>query len=276
MCVLCDGFRGKTTNGINRLSPQNRARAAEERGIPQVITVLDQPVEELTFVRIPTEHSQVAFEGIRREEMVRRLHQRKARVAAEPPGGDLQKRAHGEVVAVEDRHQLAIDLGQGMIEIASLGMLVIAAGNVIDADALGKFAEFSALAVVQHMDAQLVGGPVKAHRGVYGMSYQRQVFVVGGDQHINRRPLRRIRRQGGRLAVQRPCHLHVPQHQHQPGIGFSSQKDDTADQVKGAVPVQRRCIAPPQVTTRHGDRQHDQDQRCITARHAPHQQGDTP
>ncbi len=243
--ILGDGLGGKPADGIDGLAPQYRAGAAEKRRVPQIVAVLHQAVEQLAFVGVAAEHLQVAFERIGREEVVRGLHQRQFRVAQEPAAGDLQERTHRQVVAVEDGHQLAIDQGQGVVEIAGLGMAVIGAGDVVDPGALSECAEFFALSIIEDVDAQLVGRPVQAHRCVHGVPHQRQVFVVGGNQHIHRRPLADVGRQRRRAAAQRPRHLHVAQHQHQPGIGFRRQQHHATDQVEGAVPVQRGGIAPP-------------------------------
>ncbi|KAG1088401.1 hypothetical protein G6F40_013506 [Rhizopus arrhizus] len=207
---------------------------------------------------------------------MRGLHQRQLRVTQEPATGDLQERAHRQMVAVEDRHQLAIDQGERMVEIAGLGMAVVGAGDVVHPGALGEGTELLALAVIEDVDAQFVRRPVQAHRGVHGMPYQRQIFVVGGNQHVHRRPLPHVGRQRRRSPAQRPGDLHVAQHQHQPGVGFRSQQDPAADQVEGAVPVQRGGVAPPQVAAGDGDRQHHQHQRGVAALHAPNQQGDDP
>ena len=65
--------------------------------------------------------------------------------------------------------------------------------------------------------------------------------------------------------------MHIPQQQDQPGVGFSHQQGQAANQVEGVVPVQGRGVAPPQIAARHDDRQHDQQQGREAPRHAPHQ-----
>ncbi|KAG0737515.1 hypothetical protein G6F24_017924 [Rhizopus arrhizus] len=84
---------------------------------------------------------------------MRGLHQRQLRVTQEPATGDLQERAHRQMVAVEDRHQLAIDQGERMVEIAGLGMAVVGAGDVVHPGALGEGTELLALAVIEDVDA---------------------------------------------------------------------------------------------------------------------------
>ncbi|KAG1596715.1 hypothetical protein G6F46_014368 [Rhizopus delemar] len=120
MRIFGDGLGGEAADRSDRLAPQHRAGATEERRVPQVVAVLHQPVEQLAFVGIAAEHLQVALERVGGEEVMRGLHQRQLRVTQEPATGDLQERAHRQMVAVEDRHQLAIDQGERMVEIAGL------------------------------------------------------------------------------------------------------------------------------------------------------------
>ncbi|MCY1393709.1 hypothetical protein D9M71_86120 [compost metagenome] len=107
--ILRHGFHSKTANRINRSAPQDRTGAAEERGIPHVVAVLHQAVEQLALVGATPEHVEVAFEGVRRQEVVRCLYQRQLRIMQEPAYGELQKRAHRHMVAIENRHQFTID-----------------------------------------------------------------------------------------------------------------------------------------------------------------------
>ena len=77
---------------VQRAAPQYRAGAAEERGVPHVVAVLNQPVEQLAFVGVLAEHIEVALERVGRQEMVRGLHQRQFRITQKPaPGGQLQE-----------------------------------------------------------------------------------------------------------------------------------------------------------------------------------------
>ncbi len=245
--ILGDGLGGEAADIVDRRAPQHRARTAEERRVPQVVAVLHQAVEQLALVGVAAEHAQVALERVRREEVVRGLYQRQLRIAQEPAGGDLQERTHRQVVAVEDRHQLAVELGQRMVEVAGLGVAVVAAGDVVDPGLGGERAELRAPAVIEQVDAQLVRRPVQAQRRIHGVPHQRQFLVVGGDQHVHGRPVARIGRQRRRLALQRPRHLHVAQHQHQPRIGLGREQDHAAGQVEIVVPVERGGVAPPQV-----------------------------
>ncbi|MNG09135.1 hypothetical protein D3C84_925390 [compost metagenome] len=92
------------------------------------------------------------------------------------------------MIAVENGHQLRIELLQGLVEIASLGMLVIATSDVIHPGLFSEQPEFITLAIVEYRNTQLFMGPVDAEGGIHGVANDGQVFVVGRDQQIDRRP----------------------------------------------------------------------------------------
>ena len=108
------------------------------------------------------------------------------------------------MVAVENRHQVAVDQGQRMVEVAGLGMLVIGAGDIVDAHFISKGLEAWAVAVIEQVDAQLVFWPVETQGRVDRATGHGQLLVVGRDQQIHHRPLLSVRGQLRRFAVQRP------------------------------------------------------------------------
>ncbi|MCY1174935.1 hypothetical protein D9M73_151540 [compost metagenome] len=107
--ILGHGFHGEASNRVHCGAPQHGTRATEEGGIPHVVAVLHQAVEQLALVGATPEHVEVAFEGVRRQEVVGCLYQRQLRIMQEPAYGELQKRAHRHMVAIENRHQFTID-----------------------------------------------------------------------------------------------------------------------------------------------------------------------
>ncbi|MCY1413342.1 hypothetical protein D9M71_287710 [compost metagenome] len=123
--IFGHGLDGKAADALQRAAAQHGTRAAEERRVPHVIAVLDQAIEQLTFIGATAERTQVALERVGREEMVRSLHQRQFRILEEPAHGHLQEGAHRHVVAVEDGDQLAVGHAQRMVEVTGLGMLAV-------------------------------------------------------------------------------------------------------------------------------------------------------
>ena len=202
--IFGHGFHRKTANRVNRGTPQNGARAAEERCVPHVVAVLDQAVEQLAFIGTVTESAQVTLERVRRKEVVRGLHQRQFRVAQKPAHGQLQEGAGGHVVAVKNRHQIAVEQFQRMVEVTCLGVTVVGAGDVVDAHLFGERLEAWTVAVIEQMDAQLVFRPVDAQRRIHRATGYGQLFVVGGNQQVDHRPLAGVCRQLGRFAIERP------------------------------------------------------------------------
>ena len=84
------------------VAAKHSAGAAEERGVPEVVAVLDDAVEELALVRDHAELVEIALKRIGRIKVVRRLQHAQLVVAQEPAQGDLQEAAGGHVVAIED------------------------------------------------------------------------------------------------------------------------------------------------------------------------------
>ncbi|MNN06087.1 hypothetical protein D3C81_1188660 [compost metagenome] len=214
--ILGHGFHGEASNRVHCGAPQHGTRATEEGGIPHVVAVLHQAVEQLAFVGTTAEHVEVALEGVRRQEVVRGLHQRQLRITQEPAYRELQEGTHRHVVAVENRDQFAVGQAQCMVEVTGLGMVVVAAHDVADTHLVGKLAKFIALAIVEDIDTQFVLWPVDPQGGVNRTAHHRQVFVVRRDQQIDRRPQCRVGRQLHGLAVKRPARLDVAEDQHHP------------------------------------------------------------
>ena len=272
MGVFRHRFHGNAADFIQRAAADHRAGAAEEGRIPHVVPVLHQSIKQRAFVRRFAKSPQVALKRVRGEEVVRRLHHRQLLLFQEPAHGHLQKRTGRHVVAVENRHELALGVLQRVVDIAGFRVLMGGARNVVHPDVFGELAELFAPAVVEDPDIKLVLRPVDPLRSVNGVFHHVEVFVIGRHENIDRRPLRHILRQRDRLTVQRPHDLEIAQHQHHPGVGFSKQQNYPAHQAHGVIPVERRGVAPPDVAAGDSQRQHDQHQGRKAPRNAPHQQ----
>ncbi|MNN92607.1 hypothetical protein D3C81_2109160 [compost metagenome] len=67
-------------------------------------------------------------------------------------------------------------------------MPVVATRDVIHPGLFSEQPEFITLAIVEYRNTQLFMGPVDAEGGIHGVANDGQVFVVGRDQKIDRRP----------------------------------------------------------------------------------------
>ena len=224
MRVLGHRLDREPTDRLQRLAPDHRAGTAEERGVPEVVALLDQPVKELALVRDRVAAGKVPLERIGRIEVMRRLDDGQLPVAQEPADRHLQESAGRHMIRVEDGDQFAVGMLQRVVEVASLGVGVVVARDVAAAGLLGELAELLAAAVVEQPHPQLVARIVDAHRPEHGDPHQGQRFVVRRNVEVDRRPQRRVFRQGLRLAFERPGRLQIAEDQHDPGIHFRSEQ----------------------------------------------------
>ena len=222
--ILGHGFHGNAAHFQQRSAPYHRAGAAEERGVPEIIAILDQPVEQRTLVGDAAEGAQVALKRVGREEVVRCLQHRALRVALEPAHGRGQKRARGDVVAIENGDQLTIGFFERVVQVAGLGVFVVGPHDIAHAHGFGECTEFLAPPIVQDEDLDLVLGPVQYHRGQHCGAHHAQRLVVGGDIHIHRGPGCGRTLQLRRTAVQGPGRLYEALYHHQPGVGLCRQQ----------------------------------------------------
>src|SRR6202044_3026258 len=147
VCVFGDGFYGDAADFVEGFAAKNGAGAAEEGGIPEIVAVLDDAVEELILVGNDVELAEIALEWIRRIKMVRRLQHGQVAVADEPAHGHLQEAARGHVVAVEDgdvRRGQRLERG---VDIAGLGVEIVGTNLVSDASLESEVGKFFAAAV---------------------------------------------------------------------------------------------------------------------------------
>ena len=271
-------FHGNAAHILQRGSAQHRAGAAEKRGVPEIVAVLQQAVEQLTLVRHLAEGAQVALERIWREEVVRRLHHRQLRVLDHPAHRHLQERARGDVVAIEDGDEFALGLGHGPVEVAGLGVLGVGSGDVRHPHLVTELLELGTPAVIEHIDPQLVARPVHGHRRENRRPHDAQGFVVGGDVDVDGGPLIDLLGQRHRLALQRPQHLKIAQKQHDEGIHFGGHQTHREKGVDAVAmrhaPAQRFGQAPVHVAGADQDRQRDHHQRRQAPVHAVYPQGE--
>ncbi|MDR6229266.1 hypothetical protein QE444_001623 [Pseudomonas sp. SORGH_AS199] len=228
-------------------APDHRAGAAEEGGVPQVVAILHQAVEQLALVGHGAKGLEILLEGIRGKEEVRGLQHGQLRVLEEPAQADLQEGTRRHVVGIEDGDVFAVGDLQRRIEIAGLGMLVVLAHQVGDAGGRAEVAEVLATAVVEHVHPQLVAWPVDGLGRQDRQLHDAQGFVVGGDENVHGGPGGRISRQRDRGAAQRPDGLQIAEHQHRQGIEFGGHQSVAEHHLQRRLEAQGAGQAPVEV-----------------------------
>ena len=149
MRILGDRLHRNSANLVERAAPQHRTRSAKEAGIPQIVPILHQAVKQFAFVGDSAELSQVSLKGIRRIEMVRRLHQSETAVAKKPSQRHLQERSHRNMVGVEDGNEFAVEAFERVIDVSRLGVRVVVARDVFHTNLRGKIAKLLSPAVIE-------------------------------------------------------------------------------------------------------------------------------
>ena len=214
------------------------------------------------------ELAQVAFKRVGRIEMVRRLQHGQLGIAQHPAHRHLQKAARGHVVAVEDGHKRRTHAFQRGVDVARLGMFVVAASLVAGSGFEGELLKLLAPAVVQNVDVYLVRGPVHVQRAQGGVAHQVQRLVIGRNQNVDVRPfLGRVGQRHGRPA-QRPDGLKVSQKENEEGIDLGQKQAHDEECVQRA-PMVGRVVkkphglrdAPESVAEGAEDRHHHQRKR---------------
>src|SRR5436190_10654342 len=133
--------------------------------------------------------------------MVRRLYHAEAALSLKPSEGCLQERPRWNVIRVENRDQLATCTSECVVNVSSLGVGVVIAGDVTCAYLRTKMRKFPPAAIVQHKYFELCCGIVQGQRAQHGCAHNAQRFVVGGNENINGRPLLWIACERHRRAV---------------------------------------------------------------------------
>ena len=263
--VLGDGVGGDAADLLQRVAANDGAGAAEEGGVPGVVAVLDEAVEELALVRHLVENLQVPLHRVGGIEEVGRLQQAEVVVVQEPADRVEQKVARRDVVAVEDGDQITTGLRQRVVDVAGLGALAALALDVFGARFIGEFGERLAAAVVQQIDVELVPRPVEIERRQHGRRHHVQRFVVGGDEDIDGRPLLVVLGQFANVAAQRPDGLEIAEVEHGPGVDLRQQQAGGEEIVKkgefeiGIEPAQRFGQTPEDVAAGGDAGDEDQD-----------------
>ena len=173
----------------------------------------------------------------------------------------LQEGARRNVIAIENRDQIPLGHAERMIDVARLRVVVVWPDEVAAASRFGEPGELRPPAVVKQVDLELVGRIIHRHRSQDGRLNDVEVFIVGRNEDVDRRPFLGRRRQRNRLAVEGPDHLEVADHQDDPRIHFCGVETIAEHHVERIDEAKRLGGPPPQVPGRYQNRQHDDDQR---------------
>ena len=186
--IFCHRLNGKTANLFQRATADHRTRAAEEGGVPVIITLLDWTVKQHPFVGDITPHRQVTFKGVRRIEVVRRLHQRQHGIFQEPANGGLKKNTRRHVVAVKYANQLTLGDFHRVVEVTCFGVVMLGTGNIPDAHVLSENGKFPTAAVIEKIDFYFISWIINTLSCQHRVTHHFQRFVIGRNINIHRRP----------------------------------------------------------------------------------------
>ncbi len=182
--VLRDRLDGDVADLLQRLAAEDGRAAGEDRGVPVVAAGLDDVVEELPL--LPVRGLRVVEPGLERLEVVegvRRLHETQLFVLKIPDKARDEVRV-GDVVGVEDDDEFAVGLGEGVVEVARLGVAVVRADHVRDAQLLGQRLRGRPLAVVAQVNPFV--RVVQPQAGLERHAQQVGVLVVGRHENVHR------------------------------------------------------------------------------------------
>jgi hypothetical protein len=182
--VLGDRLLGDSADGAQCGDAEDGGGSAPERSRAGTLPGGELHVEEQPlFAGVA-----VVVEGAVVEERLRTLHERHLLVL-EVAESRREEALQRDVVTVENRHEvdrrgagrlLPGHQGQGVVEVARLGVLVLGAGHVPDVERAAEVAKPGPVTVVEH--PRLVHGLELAGRRDRRADDLRR-FVVGRDQH---------------------------------------------------------------------------------------------
>ena len=105
------------------------------------------------------------------------------------------------MVAVENRDELPFGIFQRIVDVTGFRVFMRGTGDVLYPHFVRELAELGTATVIEDPDFDFILRPVDTQRGVNGVFYHRQVFVVGRHEEVNRRPLGRVFWQRHRLSI---------------------------------------------------------------------------
>jgi hypothetical protein len=201
--VFGDGPARDAAHIVQRLAPDQRGGAAEERAAQPVQPAMDLGIEHLVFRGAGLGQADIALDRIAVGEEMRGLDQKQLGVFDKIPGGAGQKLPAWHVVGVKDQHQLAAQLVQRGVEIARLGVFVARAGGVDHAHLFAHGLQLRA-PLLRFLGGLGIGGGAFLV-GAAIVAQHHGLAALGIDHLHGRR--QRDRQQFGRLVI--AWHQHV-------------------------------------------------------------------
>ena len=203
--VFGDGLDRDAADLFDHGPAQQRARAAEEGGVPQIVAVLHEAVEQFAFVRHLAEGAEIAFERIG----ARRSGAAFAASTAACRAGTSRGRSAGTSGSECDRSRRSREIRPAVIFSASLMLPAFAWRLCVRIVQLTPTSSQNALNSGRRPSsstwiADLVGRIVERERGEDGRLDHRERLVVGRDEDVDGRPKSREGGQRHRRALERP------------------------------------------------------------------------
>ena len=183
--VLGNRLGGDAADLEQGVAVDQRRRAAPVDAAVAVLAGADDAVEERLLVAADG----VVLGGVVVEEVVRRLDHRHPLVVEVADQG-VERVGHRHVVGVEHQHQVALGPRQRRVEVARLGVRVVAADQVAGARQPCQLLHLRAAAVVEQVGRVRVGQRPAAGQGRH---HYLDRLVVGADVDVDRAPRRRRR-----------------------------------------------------------------------------------
>ena len=259
---------------------QDGAGSTEGGRIPEVVAVLDDAIKEGSLVRNLMEDIQVSFVGVGRVEMVGSLDEGVAGLFLQDPDGCLEKGAGRDMVAVEYGDVFSGSAGEGVVEIAGLGMAPLGPGEILDSGRIGEIPEGRAIPIVEEIDLELFGGPVQVQCTQDRRPDNGQGFVVGGDEDVHVRPELRLFGKRLGLSLKGRERLEVSEDGDGPGeeLGTKQKKDEGIFVSVDARVADAQCLGgpPPPVSACEveGDEDHRDEHPSSSGKEGSHQKRD--
>ena len=178
--VLGHRLCGDPTDPFQGLAADDGGGTAPEGPVVTVLARHDHLEEHALIVAAGLE----VLERVLVAEVVGRLDQRH-RVVLEVADRGVEDVGLRDVVGVEDEDQLPVGVAQGVVDVAGLGVLVGAPGQITRSEPTGQAGDLVTVAVVEDPGGMGIGDPIAAHQGG---PEDVQPLVVGADEDIDGRP----------------------------------------------------------------------------------------
>ena len=127
---------------VQRAAPLHSGGAAEECSVPEILPLLNNAVEHFAFAGHILEGVEVLFNRIGIHKEVRSLNKEKLRIPLEETDGLFKKISGWYMVGIQDQNQIAVNLGQGSIDVAGLSVKVTLPSDICDTEPDAKLLQF--------------------------------------------------------------------------------------------------------------------------------------